>query len=59
MGEKELNDAMSGGVAAFILSDKPQEADYRRELLKRCVLGALQMWGDLEQEASADCKAMA
>ncbi|MFS8371306.1 hypothetical protein [Acetobacter indonesiensis] len=50
---------MSGGVAAFILSDKPQEADYRRELLKRCVLGALQMWGDLEQEASADCKAMA
>ncbi|WP_338332828.1 hypothetical protein [Acetobacter sp. LMG 32666] len=50
MSEAELREAMAGGQAAFILSDKPEEADYRRSLLRRCARGVMQLWRDLERE---------
>lgn len=50
MSEAELRAAMASGQAAFILSDKPEEADHRRNLLRRCAEGVMQLWRDLERE---------
>ncbi|MFT9361240.1 hypothetical protein [Acetobacter okinawensis] len=50
MSEAELRAAMASGQAAFILSDKPEEVAHRRNLLRRCAEGVMQLWNDMERE---------